>query len=180
MANKRTRNYATVVYLESAPPDWIDIISASLVPAFISPCHTDSDKEHFHVLVMFDSVKTQDQARALFETFGGVGVEIVNSLRSYARYLCHLDEKNKLKYDISDVMSFGGADYLKIINLASDRYSAISEMMDYVYDNNVISFAALMRYARYNQPEWFRSLCDNSSFVMREYIKSLTWERSGE
>lgn len=180
MAIKRTRNFATVIYLDSAPVNWLDILSGSLVPSFISPLHTDSDKEHFHVLVMFDSVKTPDQARELFQSFGGVGCEAVNSLRAYARYLCHLDERDKPKYDISDVVSLGGADYHKVITLPADRYSAISEMMDYVYDHNVISYAALMRYARDNQPDWFRSLCDSSSMVMREYIKSLAWERSSE
>ena len=70
----RTRNYATVVYPESAPSDWIDKLTECFVPAFISPLH-DKDinpggepkKPHYHVIIMFDSVKTRDQAKEIFE-----------------------------------------------------------------------------------------------------------------
>ena len=55
----RTRNYATVVYPESAPSDWIDKLTECFVPAFISPLH-DKDinpggepkKPHYHVIIM--------------------------------------------------------------------------------------------------------------------------------
>ena len=35
----RTRNYATVVYPESAPENWLSILSDSHVPCFVSPLH---------------------------------------------------------------------------------------------------------------------------------------------
>ena len=35
----RTRNYATVVYPESAPNDWIEVLTQQFVPCFISPLH---------------------------------------------------------------------------------------------------------------------------------------------
>ena len=36
----RTRNFATVIYPESAPENWQDILVEQFVPAFISPLHT--------------------------------------------------------------------------------------------------------------------------------------------
>lgn len=39
MEKKRTRNYATVVYPESAPADWIRLLQEQCVPALISPLH---------------------------------------------------------------------------------------------------------------------------------------------
>ena len=35
----RTRNYACVVYPDSAPENWKEIIAESKVPVFISPLH---------------------------------------------------------------------------------------------------------------------------------------------
>ena len=108
----RTRNYATVVYPESAPENWKTLISESKIPVFISPLH-DNDfnatgepkKPHYHVLTMFDTVKTKEQAETFFKTFGGVGCEVVNSTRAYGRYLCHLDNPDKAQYKIDDVIS---------------------------------------------------------------------------
>ena len=58
---------------------------------------------------------------------GGVGVEPVKSVRAYARYLCHLDSPDKVCYRTEDVLSLSGADYNTMIQLASDKYSAIGE-----------------------------------------------------
>ena len=41
----RTRNFATVVYPESAPDDWQEILSQQFVPAFISPLHDKEDRK---------------------------------------------------------------------------------------------------------------------------------------
>ena len=180
---KRTRNYATVVYPESAPANWLETLSEMRIPAFVSPLHNvdvnpggEVKKEHFHVLIMFDSVKTKAQARETFDQIGGVGCETVNSIRGYARYLCHLDNPEKAQYSTEDVTQLAGADYIATISLASDRYAAIGEMMDFIDRHQVRSYAELMRYARDFNNAWFRSLCDNSTMVIKEYIKTTTWE----
>ena len=40
--SKRTRNYAPIIYPDSAPENWLDILSDFHVQAFVSPLH-DSD-----------------------------------------------------------------------------------------------------------------------------------------
>lgn len=178
----RTRNYATVVYPESAPEDWREKLTAQFVPAFISPLH-DSDlnptgeqkKAHYHVIIMFDSVKTADQAKEIFSLIGGVGCEVVKSIRGYARYLCHLDNPEKAQYKPEDVTCLCGSDYISTIGLAIDKYVAIGEMQDFCEKYNVVSFYALSKYARSHRPDWHRILCDCGSVFMREYLKSRMW-----
>lgn len=180
--NGRTRNFATVVYPESAPTNWQEILSDQFVPAFISPLHDmdlnptgEKKKEHFHVLVMFDSVKTSEQAKAIFDLIGGVGCEKVNSLRGYARYLCHLDNPEKHQYFLDDVRSLCGADYPNTINLITDKYKAIREMMLFCQANNIISYSELLEYCSEERFDWFRVLCDNGTVVIKEYLKSRRW-----
>lgn len=178
----RTRNYATVVYPESAPDNWEVILSEQHIPILVSPLHCDDvnpngepKKPHYHIMVMYDSVKTVEQAKELFALVNGVGCEKVGSVRGYARYLCHLDNPEKAQYDVSSVRCMGGADYIGLIGLPTDKYTAIEEMMDFIDENGNFSFADLMRYARKNRNDWFRALCDNSSYVMKEYCKSAQW-----
>ena len=52
----RTRNFATVIYPESAPSDWKEILNQEFIPAFISPLHDrdtnptgEPKKPHYHV-----------------------------------------------------------------------------------------------------------------------------------
>lgn len=182
--NKRTRNYATVVYSESAPDEWIMKLKELCIPAFISPIH-DTDinsdgtpkKEHYHVMIMFEGVKTQAQAKEVFAIIGGVGVEPVKCVRAYARYLCHLDNPEKAQYDISDVISCAGADYVTMISSASDKYSAIGEMIDFCMQNDVECYAELLLYAKNNREDWFRVLCDNGTVTLVQFLKSKYWEQ---
>lgn len=187
MAVKRYRNFATVVYPESAPEDWIFRLGELVIPCFISPLH-DQDvnpggepkKPHYHVMLMFDSQKTQEQAQAVIDQIGGVGCEIVQSMRGYARYLCHLDNPEKHQYSVDDVIAYAGADYVGTIGLAIDRYKAIGEMIDFCEDHGVVSYAQLLSWCRVNRFDWFRVLCDNGTFVIREYLKSKLWTDRNE
>lgn len=180
----RYRNFATVVYPESAPEDWQSILAEQFIPAFISPLH-DKDinpggepkKPHYHVVLMFEGKKSEDQVRAVFDQIAGVGCEIVNSIRGYARYLCHMDNPEKEQYDPQQVRALCGADYNGVIGLAIDKYKAIGEMIDYCEEKNICSYCALVVYARRERFDWFRVLCDSGTIVMKEYLKSRSWAR---
>lgn len=181
-SKSRTRNFATVVYPESAPEDFIERLSSHLVPAFISPLHDkdvnptgEQKKAHYHVIIAFEGVKTVEQAKVIFDDIGGVGCEVINSLRSYARYLCHLDNPDKAQYSIEDVICLCGADYIATIGLPMDKYKTIGEMIDFCQEYNVVSFSELLEYARMNRFDWFRVLCDNSAVIMDKYLKSKSW-----
>lgn len=177
----RTRNFATVVYPESAPENWKEILFSHCVPAFISPLH-DKDvnptgepkKPHYHVMLMFEGKKSLTQVEEIFKTIEGVGCEVVKSVRGYARYLCHLDNPEKYQYDVSEVTCLA-SDYLGTIGLAIDKYVAIGEMQDFCDKYNVVSFYALATYARAHRSDWHRILCDCGSVFMREYLQSRQW-----
>lgn len=179
----RVRNFATVVYPESAPDNWQDILARHCVPSFISPLH-DKDinpfgepkKPHYHVVLMFDGKKSISQVKEIFDTINGVGVEVVKSIRGYARYLCHLDNPEKAQYEPSDVRCIA-SDYISTIGLSIDKYVAISEMQDFCDYYNVVSFYALAKYARSNRQDWHRILCDCGSVFMREYLQSRKWSK---
>ena len=183
-STSRFRNYATVVYpdSENTPDDWISILEETKVPLLVSPFHEfdvnptgECKKPHYHVLVAFDGVKTPDQAKEIFDLVGGVGLETVASLRGYARYLCHLDNPEKFQYPIEQVRCLGGADFHSIVNLPTDKYKAIGEMIDYCMENQVYSYAALLSYCRKERFDWFRVLCDSGTLVMKEFLKSYGW-----
>lgn len=177
--SKRYRNFATVVYPESAPECWQDALSDFHIPVLISPLH-DKDfnptgepkKPHYHVMILFDGVKTTEQAKEIFDFIGGVGCEVVNSIRGYARYLCHLDNPEKAQYSVEDVICLSGADFFGVINLAIDKYKAIREMCEFCVENRIVEYADLCDYAMVNKYDWWRMLCDCASMQMRNYLAS--------
>lgn len=180
--DERYRNWACVVYPDSAPDNWLDTLRDAKTPVLVSPLHdndknpTGEDKKpHWHVLTPFEGKKSREQIEEFYKSFGGVGCEVVKSLRGYARYLCHLDNPEKAQYSPDDVIALGGLDYLDIIGLPIDRYKAIGEMMDFCQSRGIVSFSVLCDYARENRFDWFRLLCDNSSYIVKEYLQSSHW-----
>ncbi len=177
--DERVRLWATVVYPESAPDNWLSVLSDLMIPCYVSPLH-DRDlnadntpkKPHYHVFMIFDGKKSRQQIKEIVERFGGVGQENIISKRGYARYLCHLDNPEKAQYDTDDVKSFGGLDYESDIGIVINKYKIIKEMVAFVSANNIIYYSQLLDYASENEPQWFRVLCDNGTRVMTEYIKS--------
>lgn len=183
----RIRNFAFVVYPESAKQDWLTTLADQKVPAFVSPlhdqdCNEDGEvkKPHFHVLVMHEGCKSLEQIKDFVSLIGGVGTEIVKSKTGYARYLCHLDSPDKARYDVEDVRSFGGADYTETIATSSDKYRCIEEMIVYCTQMGIFSYAQLFNYAMQYRRDWFRTLCDSGTYVVKEYLKSAQWEQDRE
>lgn len=179
----RTRNYATVVYPESAPADWLAVLDSLHVPAFVSPLHNadvNADntpkKAHYHVLIMFAGVKTREQAQAVIDAIGGVGCESVSTVRGYARYLVHADNPEKAQYSKSDVKAFSGADYDAITHLPTDDVKITREMMQFIRANQISSFAQFADICAVEHEDWFRALVTRSTYFIKEYIKSLVWE----
>ena len=107
---------------------------------------------------------------------GGVGCEKVNSMRGYARYLCHYDNPDKAQYDCNEVKQLFGADYQSVTALNSDRYGVIRDMTEYIRINHVHYFNAFLDYCAQNNEDWFRSLCDSTGWIIKEYIKSVAFE----
>lgn len=187
---KRYRNFTAVVYLDSAPENWLEILSDHHIPLCVSPYH-DKDvtamgevkKAHYHVMLCFDAPKTPEQAKEVFASINAVvspkkSEFIVSSLRAMARYFCHLDNPDKAQYSTEDVRAMAGLDYHAIIGLASDKYRAIGEMMDFCRTNQITSFAELMIYCKSERYDWFRCLCDNASYCMSKFLRSLEYQMS--
>lgn len=142
-------------------------------------CNPDSGevkKEHYHVMIMFEGVKTEEQVKAIFDKIGGVGIEYVQSIRGYARYLCHMDNPEKAQYNPSDVVEGGGADYRDVISLATDRRATLKEMRAFVRQNNITDFSDLYDYADEYNDNWSYLLDTNSAYCMKEYINS-RWKK---
>lgn len=190
MADERFRNYATVIYPESAPEDFKEIIADWHVPAFLSPLHDkdinpdgEAKKAHYHLLVMFAGKKTKESVENLFDMVNGVGCQKVLSTDGYARYLCHLDNPEKCQYSRNDVTAFAGADYERMIERSADEDGAIKELTQLVIDNGIDNVADiyiacadagrddLIRQLTKKSSYWFNCLCKANDYKRKKMLE---------
>jgi hypothetical protein len=191
----RTRNWTFLVYPESAPENWRDILLDVRVPWVESPLH-DSDKNpdgekkaHWHVAIAFEGNKSFEQVKEITDNIishqknhlgelvackGSTIPQKVTSMIGLVRYFIHLDDPDKHQYDKSEIKAYCGFDlenYFKPTQ--SSRYQHIGEMIDWIEESDCMELSILLRYAKENFYEsWYKLLCDNSAYIVNEYIKS--------
>lgn len=177
----RNRGFAFVIYPESAPENWRSIIDDFHVQWAESPLHEfdvnetgEIKKPHWHIVLNFDSVKSIDQVKRLIEPLNGTIPIALNSVRGMVRYFAHLDNPEKYQYPVDQIIGHGGMDVADLLRLsASARYAVIRKMCEYVKYYGVTEFYELMDYAAENHYEdWYPLLCDNSAYIVNQYIKS--------
>ena len=69
-------------------------------------------KPHWHGILFFDGQKSFEQVKELIAPLNGpIPIVPVGTKRNAARYLCHLNNPEKHRYNESDVLEFQNADY---------------------------------------------------------------------
>lgn len=177
----RTRNWTFVLYEDSAPQNWCELIDEEHIEWIESPWH-DKDinadgtpkKKHKHILLLFGGVKSYEQVKEITDKLGQPIPQRIHNTKAMVRYMAHLDNPEKAQYSPSDIIPHGGVDLAELLRpSSSERYTIIRDMIDYIRSAAVTEFQDLMDYAAAEHfDDWFPLLCDNSAYVVGQYIKS--------
>lgn len=177
----RTRNWTFVLYEDSAPENWRDMLDDEHIEWIESPWHDkdinadgEQKKKHKHILLLFGGVKSYEQVKEITDRLSCPIPQRCHNAKSMVRYFAHLDNPEKHQYSVADIIPHGGVDLAELLRpSSSERYTLIREMIAYIKEYNVCEFKDLMDYAAANRfDDWFPLLCDNSAYVVGQYIKS--------
>lgn len=185
IANRhKKRNWATVVYPESAPENWIELLTLSGVQSAISPLH-DKDinpdektpkKPHWHVLMVYPGPKSLSSMKSFCATFGGVQPVALEAVRGYYRYLTHKDDPEKAQYREEDITTLNGFSILDWVELTRSEISKIkNELRLLIKQLDLVEYADFVDYVAENRtPEESEVACNNTYF----FDKYLTSRRN--
>lgn len=188
-AGKRARAWTALVYADSAVEGWQDVLREQLVECLVSPYH-DKDvlpdgepkKPHWHVVLSFKNPCNFDKAREVFETIGAVVPPEkecrVKDFRQMARYLCHLDQPDKHRYDMQDVVSIGAIDYQALVMSNADEDAMLDEIFETMDSYHLDSYPSVVRHTREHHPEWKVLVYRKYVRQIAEYAKGLHYERN--
>lgn len=151
--NVKKRNWAFVLYPESAPQDWREQLQLTGLSCAISPLH-DKDvnptgepkKPHYHVILCYSGPTAYNVVKAL--TNGKLGQTIpqpLEQVRGYYRYLTHEDNPEKAQYSKSDIQTLNGFDIREFVELTkSEVAKAKREILQLIRDNGLTEYADLI------------------------------------
>lgn len=182
MSKKRSNQWTFIVYPESAPENWRDIINELHIEWVESPLH-DKDlnpdgnikKAHYHVYVKFASLKSYNQVLEMFQEKIQCTVPlVVHSGRSLVRYFAHLDNPSKFQYDETTIVPHGGADLKDLLTKTfSEESSILSEIENFIIEKKVNDLISLVYYATRYRKDWIDIIRRKNTFYINSIIKSV-------
>lgn len=156
---RRSNKWAFLIYEESAPDNYLEILNGLHVPFVLSPWH-DKDiysgtgelkKSHKHGAFYFDSLKSYTQVSELVsdKLNGPAHVEVVMSPKGMFDYFTHAENPSKTPYDVENIESGAGFELDKFL-LEQNTDNFMNDVIDIIEENNFMEFEDLVRYAREN------------------------------
>lgn len=178
--DKRSNKWAFLLYKESVPDNYLDILEEMHIPFVLSPWHDkDVNKEtgelkkaHKHGVLFFDSLKSYSQVSDVLTSKLNTPahVEIVMSPKGMYDYFIHAENPEKTRYNIEDIESGCGFELDKfLIENNSDKF--LSTVIDIIEEHNFTEFNSLVRYAR-KEDIVLLNLIVNKTYFFAKYLDS--------
>lgn len=182
--NIKKRHWAFVLYPESAPSNWRDILQQTGLTCAISPLH-DKDinpdntpkKAHYHVILSYSNTTTYNCVKSLCDSLNQPIPQPLEQVRGYYRYLTHKDNPEKYQYDEKEITSINGFDISNFIELSENEVFEIeNNVVSFIRDNNIIEYKDLVDLLKDN--EMFTELkvvCKHTLFF-NSYLNSARYK----
>lgn len=176
----RARNWTFVLYPESAPNEWSDVLNDLHIQWAVSPLHDQdvnadgtSKKPHWHVLLCFEGNKSQDQVDTISHSINGTICQKVSSVRGMVRYFTHMDNPEKYQYAASQIGCHGGFDPSEYLTLSkSYQLDIVEQMEQFIRDEDIYYLNELTEYARmYHRDDWYPTLVFHNCYYINALLK---------
>lgn len=178
---KPVRNWSWIVYPDSAPENWRELLDNTGEKWIESPLH-DKDinettnevkKAHWHIIISFATQKSYKQAVKISEMLKAPFPEKVGSLQGAVQYLWHRNNPEKYQYDKSGVVAHNGFKYRQYLtDIGVDTDSVLQDIVFWISETGCTEYADLVNYAVIEKfDEWFQTVRSQTIFLTA-YLRS--------
>jgi plasmid replication protein len=178
--DKRSNKWAFLIYQESAPENYLDVLEEMHIPFVLSPWHDkDINKEtgefkkaHKHGVLFFESLKSYTQiSELLTEKLNTPShIEVVMSPKGMYDYFIHAENPDKTLYNIDEIESGCGFELEQFL-ITNNNEQFLSTVIDIIEVHNFTEFNNLVRYARVENPSLLNLIIDKTYFFAK-YLDS--------
>lgn len=188
--NVKKRNWAFVLYPESAPNNWREQLQQTGLQCAISPLHDkdlnpdgEAKKPHHHVILCYAGPTSYSVVRKLTEHLRQPIPQPLEQVRGYYRYLTHEDNPEKVQYSKLDIEHLNGFDIRDFVELTKTEVTKIKrDLVQFVQDNTITEYADLMEILLAGGEalaDWF-DVASNNTLFFGTYIKSRKFRHEGK
>ena len=172
---KKSRAWTAILYPDSLPDNWREVLDETHLQWVESPLHDrdlnvdgEPKKAHIHVLVIWDGPATYKTAESLFHgALCGTVPQACASARGLVRYMVHMDNPEKVQYNVKDIIAHGGADIDELLKPTKAYVQqALKEMTWFIGENKVTEYYDFAMYCMAENETWFEILTTHNSLYI--------------
>lgn len=168
------KTWTFIIYPDdSAPDNWRQIIENYHVSGAYSPIHlpeSDENKKHVHVILEFGSNMSLGTVKRFIADLNGTQPFLVYDKPRMYRYLSHMDEKNKIKYDPNEVTYFN-VPYYEYINTVGGVSDTLNDICDWINQSGCSTFKDLYNHALFTNNLNWMSFISTHVYFFNSFLK---------
>lgn len=183
----KARNWACLVYPDSAPENWIDILKKTGVPIAISPLHDMDESEsedtenkpHYHVIMAYGSgTVTENTVKNITESLNAPKPTRLGSVRGYFEYFTHKNDPEKYQYDESEIKTLNGFRIINYLDLSRAETDEIKlSIQSLIRRKNIIEYRQLCDYLQDREMYVEYGVVIRSTIHFTAYLRSARHEK---
>lgn len=169
----KKRYWTFVLYPESAPEDWKDILQSTGLEIAISPLH-DKDKDpngaikksHYHIILCYNAPTTGKNVKSLVDELNQPIPLPIDSVRGLYRYFTHKDNPDKYQYDEREITSLNGFNIRDYADLSSaDKTKIKLELTKFIQESEILEYSDFMdKVIELDKPDYFFIASTNTTY----------------
>ena len=177
----KKRHWAFVLYPDSAPSNWREILALSGISYAISPFHDkdidptgDPKKPHYHIILSWVGPTTFKSAVEFSQgkLNGTIPIDLESPLGMF-RYFTHRDNPDKYQYDNKEIVCGGGFDPLQFEILS---FSATEEVLNSIIEDiceyDITEYSSLIEYYYFNNDKIKTRVARTNTTFLNSYLTS--------
>lgn len=178
--NVKKRNWAFVLYPESAPESWREELQRTGLQCAISPLHNKDinpdntpKKAHYHVILCYSGPTSYNVVKALTDGFNQPIPQALEQVRGYYRYLTHKDNPEKAQYDEREIKTINGFNIADFSELTRSEVTQIKKrLQSLIREVGIYEYADLMDLLQDEERNEEYEVASNNTYFVKQYIDS--------
>ena len=176
----KKRNWAFVVYPESLPENWLEILRQTGAPIAVSPLHDrdlnadeNEKKAHYHVIICYSGPTTLNTVKKLTDSLNAPQPIALEQVRGYYRYLTHKDNPEKHQYDESEIIRLNNFCITDFVELTKSEVAKLKrELLEFIDVNYIYEYSDFIDMLRFDENSEKFDVASNHTFFFNAYLRS--------
>ena len=178
--NVKKRNWAFLLYPESAPSNWLELLQQTGLQCAISPLHNrdidptgEPKKPHFHVIACYSGPTSYNVVKGLTDSLKQPIPQALEQVRGYYRYLTHMDNPEKAQYDASGIVTINGFNISDFVDLTRSELLQIKQsIFGLIQAEDILEYSDLIDFLLAGQMMVELDVASSNTLLFDRYVSS--------